>query len=154
MLASSARFALLSCILAASISCAGAVTQDPPEGPGPGADASVEPNPDAGLDASSVDAGVIGQACVADEDCGDGYRCQTTVPGGYCLTYCDQQGPPCPDGTLCSPLPLSRVSGVCMLSCTSSTDCRAGYVCAVVELFPGDPNSPKSPGPVCWEPPP
>jgi hypothetical protein len=23
-------------------------------------------------------------------------------------------------------------------------------VCGVVELFPGDPNTPKSPAPVCW----
>jgi hypothetical protein len=59
---------------------------------------------------------------------------------------------PCPSGSVCSPVPYSRISGVCMRPCGTTAECRPEYVCDYVELFPGDPNSPKSPVPVCWEP--
>ena len=130
--------------------CAGSVTQDPPIEPGPLGDASADAPADAEGDASAT---VIGKACAVDSDCGDEARCQPNTPSGYCVLDCGG-GMVCPDGTLCSPMPLSRVAGVCMLGCTSNADCRPEYVCDVVQLFPGDPNSPMSPGKVCWVPPP
>jgi hypothetical protein len=39
-----------------------------------------------------------------------------------------------------------------MKSCGMTNECRAGYTCAVVTLFPGQSNSPMSSTPVCWEP--
>lgn len=138
-------------LLAAVAACAGAITQEPPEpvgGPDASTDAPVDPPSDAAPDAYS---GAIGRACVADADCGDGLRCQTTAPGGYCVMDCSSAAV-CPEGTACSPVPFSRIAGVCMLACASSADCRPDYVCDIVELFPGDPNAPKSPVPVCWEP--
>lgn len=114
-------------------------------------DASPDPMMDAAVDAPPPYNGPIGAACETDSDCGAGNRCQPTVPSGYCVADCNPDKK-CPEGTLCSPLPMSRVSGVCMRACATSAECRAGYKCEVVELFPGDPNTPKSPGTVCWEP--
>lgn len=141
-------------ISAAGGGCAGAVYQDPPELSG-GADASTDAPTDASSDAPTdappLYSGPIGDPCASNADCGDGYRCQLTVPGGYCVMDCSP-GMTCPQGTLCSPVPLSRVAGVCMRACASQADCRPAYECAVVALFPGDPSAPTSPGPVCWEP--
>jgi len=135
--------------------CAGAVYPDPQPDPGPlmdaSADADMDAPADAPADAPPAYNGVIGHACAADSDCGVGYRCQTTAPGGYCVMSCTPDVP-CPSGTLCSPVPLSRISGVCMLACAGQADCRPGYVCDQVSLFPDDPSAPTSPGPVCWEP--
>lgn len=168
------HFVALTAITAAAIgsACAGAVYPDTPPEPTPTADAStdgsVDPTPDASTDAPSdapADApsdaptdgaapynGPIGNACSSDAECGDMYRCQITVPGGYCVKDCGGPGAPCPEGTLCSPVPFSRVAGACMKACSSSAECRPGYACDVVYLFPSDPGSPKSGGPVCWEP--
>jgi hypothetical protein len=94
-----------------------------------------------------------GRPCDMDGGCVTGYTCWLTAPGGYCLV-----GPPtacsdaseCPAGTTCSPLPMSQISGVCLLTCTGPADCRAGYACDYVYLFPGEPGSPRSDVPVCW----
>jgi hypothetical protein len=69
-------------------------------------------------------------------------------PGGP--MGCRDPEQPCPEGTTCSPLPRHAISGVCMLTCTTSADCRTGYICNYVELFRGDPGSPSSPNKVCW----
>lgn len=37
-----------------------------------------------------------------------------------------------------------------MRPCASSADCRPGYFCGIVELFPGQAGTPASPEPVCW----
>jgi hypothetical protein len=140
-------------------SCAGAVTQDPPQDPGMIPDASVdaaEPDataPDASApDAALPDAGslVIGRACTTDDECGGEYRCQLTAPGGYCTLFCAADAD-CPTGSVCSPVPFSRIPGICMKSCATKAECRPEYVCEIVYLFPGDPNAPSSPSPVCWE---
>jgi hypothetical protein len=108
------------------------------------------PAPDAAVPA---DEAATGQPCDMDGGCDPGYTCWLQPPGGYCLagppTACRASGE-CPAGTLCSPLPASQISGVCLLACTGDPDCRPGYQCAVVSLFPGDPGAPQSPGPVCW----
>ncbi len=107
-----------------------------------------------------VDSGttVTGQACKSDADCGAGYMCNTEAPGGYCMqgspggpTACHEPDISCTaPGSTCSPLPYHQISGVCLRSCSSAADCRSNQICAVVELFPGDPSSPKSPTKVCW----
>ena len=102
-------------------------------------------------------AAATGNPCTSFADCGDGYDCNTEAPGGYCLPgapggpdSCSLPDYPCPEGTTCSPLPWHAISGVCMKTCSKPEDCRAGYVCGYVELFPGDPTSPMSPDRVCW----
>jgi hypothetical protein len=113
-----------------------------------------EPEKTAGRDTGIV----IGRYCAADDDCGAGYRCfnvhtgSAWVPDGYCLlatSACRSDGE-CPAGTLCSPLPWAEIPGVCLLSCRDDSQCREGYRCAAVELFPGEEGSPKSSGKVCW----
>jgi len=112
-------------------------------------------------DAGPADAGfadpVTGRACSVASDCGTGYACSTEAPGGYCLpgspggpTACREPETPCPVGTVCSPLPLHAISGVCLRPCEQWTECRPGYVCDFLALFPDDPQSPKSPRKVCW----
>jgi hypothetical protein len=142
--------------------CAGAVVQDPIQDPGTIPDASTDAPVDVLVDASSdapmdapvvVDAGslVIGRPCATDSECGGGeMRCHLGPPGGYCTIFCMGDAE-CPTGSVCSPVPFSRVPGICMKSCATAADCRTGYACDVVYLFPGDPNSPSSPSPVCWE---
>jgi len=112
--------------------------------------------PDTGC-ATAV-ATAVGRFCEQDADCGPGMRCfnehegSARVPDGYCMLahMACMKDVPCPEGTLCSPLPWAQIPGVCLLACNDQNDCREGYRCAVVELFPGEPDSPKSPGKVCW----
>ncbi len=128
--------------------CAGSVTQDPPQDPGTVVDA--------GNDASEVvDAStllVVGRACTLNgSECGSNeYTCHPGAPDGYCSFLCTADAD-CPSGSVCSPVPFSRVSGICMKTCASVNDCRVGYACAVVELFPGQMNTPKSSTTVCWD---
>jgi hypothetical protein len=105
---------------------------------------------DARLPADGI---LTGRPCDLDGGCAAGYTCWLMPPGGYCLV-----GPPtacwdsseCPTGTACSPLPMSEISGVCLRTCQSQADCRQGYACDYVYLFPGEPGSPRSEVPVCW----
>ncbi|HEY3358710.1 MAG TPA: hypothetical protein VGQ83_36015 [Polyangia bacterium] len=103
--------------------------------------------------APPADAGLTGRPCSFDGGCATGYTCTLQAPGGYCLygaPYACGKDRPCPAGTACSPLPRSQISGVCLLACAHAGDCRQGYACDYVELFPGEPNSPRSDAPVCW----
>ncbi len=136
------------CTLLLAVSCASTVTQDPPQDPTTIEDAGVD------ADAAVPDAGnlVIGRPCSTDGDCGGTQlRCDLSVPDGYCTYMCGGDIG-CPEGSVCAPMPLSRISGLCMQSCTKTSECRTGYVCDLVYLFP-DPSAPVSPSPVCWEPP-
>lgn len=138
------RYAWLLCLLTA---CASSVVQDPPQDPGSIPDASADAPP------TTIDAGslAIGLACSTDADCGDEQiRCLTMVPGGYCSNFCSADAE-CPTGSVCAPIPFSRVSGTCMKSCTTTNECRDGYACGTVYLFTGQPNGPSSSTPVCWE---
>ena len=107
---------------------------------------------------SAVDI-VTGRDCESDRDCGKGYRCHDSptgsawVPDGYCIAaiVC-MGGNTCPPGTLCSPLPWAQIPGVCLRECAGDADCRTGFSCRFVELFPGEADSPRSPGTVCWAP--
>jgi len=136
--------------------CASSVTQDGPQDPSniPDAspDAPMEVPLDASADAAPTDGGttMVGQACTNDTSCGSDMFCHPGPPGGYCSFYCATDSE-CPAGTVCSPVPYSRVTGLCMTTCTTAADCRDGYGCAVLSLFAG-PGGPKSSSPVCWTP--
>jgi hypothetical protein len=100
---------------------------------------------------------VVGNSCETAIECGAGFDCYTLAPGGYCMpgapggpTACREPEYPCPAGTVCSPLPMHAISGVCLRPCSTHGDCREGYRCDYVALFPGDPQSPRSPEKVCW----
>ena len=100
---------------------------------------------------------VTGSACEEAADCGPGYDCYTLAPGGDCMagapggpTACREPEAPCPDGTVCSPLPWHAISGVCLAPCATAADCRPGYRCGHVELFPGDVDTPRSAEAACW----
>jgi len=115
--------------------------------------------PEAAAPARTTGDVVTGKDCESDRDCGKGYRCHDSptgsawVPDGYCIAaiVC-MGGKGCPPGTLCSPLPWAQIPGVCLRECAGDADCRAGFSCRVVELFPGEADSPRSPGTVCWSP--
>jgi hypothetical protein len=106
----------------------------------------------------------VGNYCATDAECGDGHICHNVnagsawVPDGYCMiagayggmASCVGDDGTCPAGTLCSPMPWSRIPGVCMRACQDNGDCRTGYACDVVYLFWGEAQSPKSSGKVCW----
>lgn len=140
--------------------CGGTITQEPPDDPSnvPDASADADDSSDAATSSdASAEGGVtntiIGSPCNLDADCGTGYRCHPTVPGGYCTVDCSPNQA-CPQGSVCSPVPLSRIAGICMLPCSSPNECRSEYTCGIVYLFPNDPNAPSSQVPVCWVPPP
>lgn len=144
--------ARLSWMVVFVVSCGSTVTQDPAQDPISIQDAGT----DAEIDANAPDANssIIGKACTTDEECGGvELRCHMSGAGGYCSRICSDSTE-CPAGSVCAPLPLSRVTGLCMLSCTNTTDCREGLTCAKTYWLPGDPSSPSSSTPVCWEAPP
>ena len=122
-------------------------------GPAGGADGGVATDARVGDARAGSDGLITGRPCDLDGGCGSGYTCWFMPPGGYCLI-----GPPtacwdsseCPTGTACSPLPWSQISGVCLRTCVDDADCREGYTCDQVELFPGEPDTPRSEVPVCW----
>jgi hypothetical protein len=104
-----------------------------------------------------VKAQIAGSACTTTADCGAGFSCLTTVPGGYCVAnstggteMCSAVSPTCPAGTTCGPVPWSQMPSVCMRTCTATSECRAGQQCNYVELFPGSASSPRSAERVCW----
>lgn len=75
----------------------------------------------------------IGAPCVANADCSTGLctpaqstSAGTTWSGGYCTSLCSASAP-CAAPTKC--VDYSDGSS-CAAACTTSTDCRTGYVCA------------------------
>lgn len=82
--------------------------------------------------------GTAGRACGADTDCGMAGSCATVLPfgsssaneptpapDGYCTQACDSD---CGAGGAC--VSQGKQGGVCVSTCESMTDCRAGYQCA------------------------
>jgi hypothetical protein len=75
----------------------------------------------------------VGEACMADPDCGPGLKCYKSLgkggstlplPGGYCSKTCDANHP-CPTGSEC----VSTLYGpFCMNKCPTN-GCRTGYAC-------------------------
>ena len=72
----------------------------------------------------------IGSPCTADADCGGAaYMCMTDHPDGYCVKMCDisKADADCPSESICQ---YDGTAGECHLKCATTSDCRAGYVCA------------------------
>jgi hypothetical protein len=100
----------------------------------------------------------LGMACAGARDCGPGLTCKGDWPGGYCLLAhpdgavraCDPRASACGEGGVCSPLPHANIPGVCLKACDRTDECRPGYRCSPVELFPGEPRSPRGPASACW----
>lgn len=95
---------------------------------------------------------VLGSACETGDDCGEEFECYLSAPDGYCLLGRDcASDEECPDYAVCAPRMMSQRMGTCLVTCEDASDCREGYICAYVELFPGD-DGPVSSQPVCWVP--
>lgn len=71
-------------------------------------------------------AAVVGDACEAPSDCGQGMFCELSLPGGYC-TIRDCTDRACPEEGLC--VRFSADVSYCMARCESDGDCRDGYRC-------------------------
>lgn len=98
----------------------------PPDG---GPDTPPPPMPCHGAQPSPTAA----KACGCDADCDLGESCideaLSGFPGGYCFRSCDLA--PCPDGFVCEQLTSGdRETQACLPRCTTSADCRQGYLCA------------------------
>jgi hypothetical protein len=85
--------------------------------------------------APHVSQGWIGGACEEDASCG-GTTCLTAQTGGMCTELCERT---CPDRvgrptTFCVDLGFDN-SGVCVLQCGSTSECRQGYECVESPRF-------------------
>jgi hypothetical protein len=92
-------------------------------------DATSEGGPDGQADVTEASGpSGIGDPCSSDGDCGPNQTCQTNYPGGYCEAPCDDTTP-CPSDATCI---TSQQGGAphCLKSCTTSSECRAGYHCS------------------------
>ena len=69
----------------------------------------------------------IGDECESNIDCPAGALCDTTAPGGYCLTQGCQDNDGCAEEAVC--VFFDDYSSFCLLACSSSDDCRGGYQC-------------------------
>ncbi len=74
--------------------------------------------------------GETGARCEVDNDCNRGMTCDTSFPGGYCLSPECQT---CIGDGVCT----DNVDGygeTCFDGCTRTVDCRTGYLCKKVAL--------------------
>lgn len=68
----------------------------------------------------------VGDNCETNADCGTGWMCDTSQPGGYCtLGPCTEET--CPSEAVC--VRFTHGLSYCMRRCNSDLDCRHGYVC-------------------------
>jgi hypothetical protein len=96
--------------------------------------ATCQPTPET----DRLEDGIVGSACAADADCGDG-RCLLSesvtgavYPDGYCTGRCVEDAD-CGARGLCTPGFLGAI-GVCALRCAGDTECgRDGYRCRVID---------------------
>lgn len=79
-----------------------------------------------------LQAGVVGNACTEDAQCGESGTCATSVglpareaPGGYCSLQGCSETSQCGGGACIGSAFASR----CYKTCTGDGDCRAGYTC-------------------------
>lgn len=75
--------------------------------------------------------GEIGAACRLNAGCSS-KRCEIGFNEGVCTTPCAQDGPGsfnqgCTAGGVCAK--VSEAGGLCLSTCTTSSECRAGYYC-------------------------
>jgi hypothetical protein len=79
----------------------------------------------------------IGAPCTWNAECASGLCTPentrsgpTYWTGGSCTQHCPI--PKCPTGSVC--VPFEPSDGYCVASCDSPTGCRAGYVCAALDV--------------------
>ena len=72
----------------------------------------------------------IGDACIADSQCGTSQTCDIRSPEGYC-TIADCEEETCPGGSIC--VEFKNAQTYCMATCVQSEDCRDGYRCVKIE---------------------
>ena len=73
-------------------------------------------------------ASTIGNKCSVDADCGAGFICAASVPGGgYCTKDCTANAAACPILSTC--VATSATAKLCLKSCASSADCRTEHLC-------------------------
>jgi hypothetical protein len=98
------------------------------------ADLAIAPEPDFSVPGTAR----IGEPCVSDSDCGEGFHplCfhpsvsgfpPATTPGGYCSGTCGNSPYDCGATALC--MWFGFTQAYCFASCASASDCRAGYAC-------------------------
>lgn len=78
-----------------------------------------------------AEAGTVGAACAAAEECTQvsSPECLKIGPAGYCATSCASLGQfGCPSGSVCEELGDQAV--YCVDGCCSNNDCRDGFRCA------------------------
>ena len=97
-------------------------------------------------------AGTIGGACQRFNPmtCAGG-TCLSERSSGYPSAMCTYAGcsatEPCPSGGVCAPRVFPSTFNVCLLACSSDTQCRAGYHC--LRSNPADPASAMACVPSC-----
>jgi hypothetical protein len=99
------------------------------------------------LGAGAASAGAAGAGCLVHPDvydevyfcdgsdqstCADSYACLSSTRGNFCAATCDYDpaiggGTGCDDGSVCGD------QGLCVETCTTSSDCRAGLTCVFSE---------------------
>jgi hypothetical protein len=76
----------------------------------------------------------VGDACTRDQDCaGEVCLPGTDFPGGYCSALCDARAGACAGDGFCFVTTMAAAAGanigLCLKTCTTVADCRAGYRC-------------------------
>ena len=72
----------------------------------------------------------VGDACIADSQCGTSQICDIRSPEGYCtVAECEEET--CPGGSIC--VEFKNAQTYCMAECTQSDECRDGYKCIQIE---------------------
>ena len=72
----------------------------------------------------------VGDACIADSQCGASQICDIRSFEGYC-TVVDCEENTCPGGSVC--VEFKNAQTYCMAICTQTDECREGYKCIEVE---------------------
>ncbi len=72
-----------------------------------------------------------GEACAQDSGCLSDFCITSTpqFPDGYCTAFCSLSKQGCPDGAYCAPIWGDADKGLCLKTCSSVDECRAGYAC-------------------------
>ncbi|RAL24877.1 hypothetical protein DL240_01320 [Lujinxingia litoralis] len=94
------------------------------------ADAGADATPD--TDTTPPPSGEVdGEACQSDRDCRSGFCApEPDWPGGYCTTIdCNSRADCQSDGQNNACLLPGRGSNFCVRMCTSTSECREGYIC-------------------------
>lgn len=70
-----------------------------------------------------------GGPCTVNSECQIGQVCNNSLPGGFCVKGCVQEGSSdeCPQGTICTQ--VGAALRACAPTCTDQAQCREFYSC-------------------------